>query len=220
MKAQLPALLLDYRTKPKKTTKKKQANQPTNQSLFHPFHSFGYEFWCYSDRLCWLFLFAKRSGPHKPVPCCHALDLVIGICLHPRNHRHFLCCGHLATKNEADTHKLISCWPPSDHKWAGALIHSWLVPHSLEVLGSVRKQPPSFQTIQLHFPLPLFARPSVNPSTLLDPRAYLAIFHSPCKPTWTMFFWKPSSALTCSLGHSLYSFKGQPSSCTAGEASD
>lgn len=78
----------------------------------------------------------------------------------------------------------------------------------------------SFQTIQLHFPLPLFARPSVNPSTLLDPRAYLAIFHSPCKPTRTFFFRKPSSALRCSLGHSLYSFKGQPSSCTAREAAD
>lgn len=36
MKAQLPALLLDYRTKPKKNTKKKQANQPTNQPVSLP----------------------------------------------------------------------------------------------------------------------------------------------------------------------------------------
>lgn len=34
----------------------------------------------------------------------------------------------------------------------------------------------SFQTIQSHFSLPLFARPSVNPSTLLNPRAYLGLF--------------------------------------------
>lgn len=78
----------------------------------------------------------------------------------------------------------------------------------------------SFQTIQLHFPLPLFAGPSVNLSTLLDPRAYLGLFHSPSKPTYPCFSRQPCCALTRLLGHTLYSFKGQPSSCTTREAAD
>lgn len=127
MKAQLPALLLDYKIKQKNPKTKPQRKNHQHASLPPVFSLV----WLSSGAIPtgWIFPFAKRSGHHKPVPCSHALHLVIGISLPPRNHRHFLCYGHLAARKEADTHKLSSCWPPSDHRWAGALIHSWLVPH-------------------------------------------------------------------------------------------
>lgn len=94
-KSQLPALLLDYDFKQKTNT---QTNQPV------PVPSQLSLFWLWVLVLRWyrlssIFLFAKRSGHHKPVLCSNTLDLVMGTSLHPRSSRCFLCYGHLTARN-------------------------------------------------------------------------------------------------------------------------